>query len=242
MSKKTRSPGRWLLCLALAFGAGLPFRASAQASGVAAGDRVRVTLPCPEATQALPIRDAGCGAEGTVARFTPDTIELVVGSSLETHPLSSIGRLEVRRVEGPGWTIPAALGLLLGGAGTYALLHGRGSTSLCDRSRNQDAMSRGECAGLTLVGGAVGAGLGALTAVLLRTERWVTVPLGHVRLFDRSVARAAFAPSRRRGQRHPTGARLPDTRYLEETASWDCVPKEATVHPPGCGGAGGGLR
>jgi len=182
MSKSALLPGRWLLLITLVLGTGFPSRASAQASGVAPGDRVRITLPCREAAQALPSRDAGCGVEGTVVRFTPDTIELVVGGSPEVHPLASVGQLEVRRVEGPGWAVPTALGFLLGGAGAYALLHGGGSTSLCDRSRNQDAMSRGECAGLTLAGGAVGAGLGALTATLLRTERWITVPLGHVRL------------------------------------------------------------
>jgi hypothetical protein len=182
MSKTAFLPNGWLLCLALLFEAGLPSRVTAQESVVAPGDVVRIALPCRTAAEALAGRDARCGVEGTVVRFTPDTIELVVGGSPETHAVTSVGRLEVRRVGGPGWAIPTALGLVLGGAGTYALLHGGGSTSLCDRSRNQDAMSRGECAGLTVAGGVVGGGLGALTAALLRTERWITVPLGHVRL------------------------------------------------------------
>lgn len=56
----------------------------------------------------------------------------------------------------------AAVGLVAGAVATYVVLHGGGSNSLCDRSANQDAMNRGECAGLVALGGAVGAGLGAL--------------------------------------------------------------------------------
>lgn len=41
-----------------------------------------------------------------------------------------------------------------------------GSTSRCDRSANQDAMSPSECHGLTLLGGIVGAGLGAAVGAL----------------------------------------------------------------------------
>lgn len=72
--------------------------------------------------------------------------------------------------DGPSWRVPAVVGFVLGAAGTYAWLHSGGSTSKCDRVGNQDAMSGGECVGLTIGGGGVGAGLGVLAATLLRGQ------------------------------------------------------------------------
>lgn len=79
-------------------------------------------------------------------------------------------RVDLPAMEGQGWRIPAAVGFVVGAATMYAWLQSGGSTSLCDRSRNQDAMGRGECFALTVSGGAVGAGLGVLTARLLRSR------------------------------------------------------------------------
>ena len=182
MSMLSPTPAAWRLCLALALGAGCVSHVSAQERAVAPGERVRLTLRCAVASRPLPVQGTACGAEGTVVRFTPDALELTADGIRTRHPLDSIAGVEVRRVVGPGWKVPTAAGFLLGGAGTYALLHAGGSTSLCDRSRNQDAMGRRECAGLTVLGGAVGAGIGALTAALLRTERWIVVPPGRLGL------------------------------------------------------------
>lgn len=182
MRTLTASPARWLLWATLAMGAGLSGPAAAQEQTVAPGDRVRLTFPCDSiqgATRAQAIR---CTREGTVAGLTPERVELLVQGSRESHALSVLTDLEVRRVEGPGWTIPVAAGAVLGGAGTYVWLHSGGSTSLCDRSNNQDAMGSGECAGLTVLGAVAGAGLGALVTRLLRTERWVPVPFGRIDL------------------------------------------------------------
>jgi hypothetical protein len=68
-----------------------------------------------------------------------------------------------RRVEG------ALLGLALGGGLTRVALWSGGSTSLCDRDRNQDAIRSRECVGLVVLGGAVGAGVGALVGGRVRT-------------------------------------------------------------------------
>jgi len=182
MGTTTVSPARWLFWAALALGAGASGPVAAQEQTVAPGDRVRLTLPCDSiqgATRAQAIR---CTREGTVAGLTAERVELLVQGARESHSLTALTELEVRRVEGPGWTIPVAIGVILGGAGTYVWLHSGGSTSLCDRSSNQDAMGSGECAGLTVLGAVAGAGLGALVTRLLRTERWVPVPLGRIDL------------------------------------------------------------
>lgn len=168
--------------LAIILGLGPCSQASAQEGAVAPGERVRVTVPCDTTDEARPLDLDRCAVEGTVVRFTPDTLVLADVGSRGTPPPGAIDGLEVRRIVGPSWQIPTGVGFLLGGGGTYAWLHSGGSTSLCDRSRNQDAMNRGECIGLTVLGGAVGAGLGALTAALLRTERWIDLPLGRVHL------------------------------------------------------------
>lgn len=184
MATLTLPPVRWVVRLGLALGlAWLSLApASAQDSTVTPGERVRVTLPCDPAGEALPARRPLCEAEGTVVRFTPDTLEMLTEGSRDALPVAFLTGLEVRRVEGPDWWLPTGAGLLLGGVGAYVWLHGGGSTSLCDRTRNQDAMSGSECVGMTLLGGVAGAGLGALIARLLRTERWMPVPLRPVGL------------------------------------------------------------
>jgi hypothetical protein len=58
--------------------------------------------------------------------------------------------------------IGAAAGFIIGAGATYLILQQGGSTSLCDRERNQDAIDASYCAGLYALGGVVGAGAGAL--------------------------------------------------------------------------------
>ena len=67
------------------------------------------------------------------------------------------------------WT-GAAVGALVGAGATWVVLHQGGSTSLCDRDANQDAMNAGECAALTAGGALLGAGLGWLLGSRLRRE------------------------------------------------------------------------
>jgi hypothetical protein len=64
----------------------------------------------------------------------------------------------------------AVLGALVGGIATYLVTHHGGSTSLCDRSANQDAMGQRECVALTVAGSAVGAGLGAWIGSRIRRK------------------------------------------------------------------------
>jgi hypothetical protein len=58
--------------------------------------------------------------------------------------------------------VGAGVGLLVGAAATYAVLYSGGSTSLCNRSANQDAMNVRECTALLAAGGVLGAGIGAI--------------------------------------------------------------------------------
>ncbi|MBM4185858.1 MAG: hypothetical protein FJ206_00975 [Gemmatimonadetes bacterium] len=66
------------------------------------------------------------------------------------------------------WLLGAAIGFGAGAVVTYLVLHSGGSTAPCNRSANQDAMSGGECLGLTALGGVAGAGLGALVGGLVK--------------------------------------------------------------------------
>jgi hypothetical protein len=56
----------------------------------------------------------------------------------------------------------AGIGFVVGAGATWVVLNAGGSSAFCDRDANQDAMSPGECLGITIVGGAVGALVGAL--------------------------------------------------------------------------------
>lgn len=69
------------------------------------------------------------------------------------------------------WLIGALGGFVVGATATYFVLHSGGSTSKCDRDANQDALSRGECTGLVVLGGLVGAGAGALIGSRIRSDR-----------------------------------------------------------------------
>lgn len=96
---------------------------------------------------------------GPVARDTPNRLLR-----------ESIARLELGRSVKSQRRTGALIGLVVGGVATYAVLHSGGSTAPCNRSENQDAMSSGECLGLTAAGAAVGAGLGALIGGLFHTS------------------------------------------------------------------------
>lgn len=66
--------------------------------------------------------------------------------------------------------IGAVVGGVVGATATYFALNSGGSTSLCDKSANQDATSTGLCVGLYALGGLVGAGLGSLIGGAITVE------------------------------------------------------------------------
>jgi hypothetical protein len=87
------------------------------------------------------------------------------------------------------WLTGALIGLAVGAGATYLVLHSGGSTSLCNRSENQDALNGGECAGLTAAGGLVGAGIGALVGAQFHSAPDAQARLDGAR--GTGVARAA---------------------------------------------------
>ena len=66
--------------------------------------------------------------------------------------------------------VGAGIGAVVGVAATYFVLNSGGSTSLCDKSANQDATSTGVCVGLYVLGGLAGAGLGWITVGLVTSD------------------------------------------------------------------------
>lgn len=76
------------------------------------------------------------------------------------------------RLAGAGshWKTGAAVGLVAGTAAAVVVLRSGGSNSLCNRSRNQDALSTSECLGLYALGGVAGAAIGALIGSRFRNH------------------------------------------------------------------------
>jgi hypothetical protein len=122
---------------------------------------------------------------GTFVQVTGDTIALTLRDSAARYDLAAVHRLEVARGRRSHWLVGAGAGLLVGAGVTFAVLNSGGSTSLCNRSANQDALATMECAGLTALGGLAGGGLGTLVGGLIRSERREDVPLERLRAGDR---------------------------------------------------------
>jgi hypothetical protein len=68
------------------------------------------------------------------------------------------------------WVEGAVAGFVVGSAATWVWLHTGGSTSLCDRDRNQDAIRPGECLAIAAGGGVVGALIGGFVGSRIRTS------------------------------------------------------------------------
>ena len=153
-----------------------------------AGHRVRLTFPCESADAGLAGSEPrACRAEGSLARLIGDTIVLAAGKSeaatTSAYDLNEVSRVEVSTGTKSHWLTGAAIGFVVGGTVAYLALSSGGSTSTCDQSANQDAISVGECIALaTAVGGLPGFGLGALVGTFIRSERWQQVPLDRLRV------------------------------------------------------------
>lgn len=108
------------------------------------------------------------------AQHLPDQPAPPAGAvSLALHPFTpsattSAGR--TRALEG------AIIGFVVGAASTIILTRSGGSTAPCDSSANQDALSTGECVGLAVGGGLVGAGVGALIGSRVRVSALQALP------------------------------------------------------------------
>ncbi|HEX9226357.1 MAG TPA: hypothetical protein VF885_06825 [Arthrobacter sp.] len=157
--------------------------APAQAPWHQPGARLRLTFPCHQPGQLPPGSDRmTCRAEGTLVRWQGDTLAVTSGESTTLFGVSALSRVQVSRGTRSHRLVGAGVGFLAGGGVALAVLYTGGSTSLCDRSANQDAIGSAECLGLTVLGGLAGAGLGAIVGGLFRTERWDDVPLEQLRI------------------------------------------------------------
>lgn len=118
---------------------------------------------------------------GTFVRSPRDSITIAAADSTLSYGLDAVTRLEVSEGYRSHWLVGAGVGFVAGAGITFLVVNG-GSTSICDRSDNQDAASSGECIGLVALGGVAGAGVGAIIGSLIRTERWQDVPVERVRV------------------------------------------------------------
>ncbi|MFN0178251.1 MAG: hypothetical protein ACKVZ0_05590 [Gemmatimonadales bacterium] len=144
------------------------------------GTPIRLMAPCPEAP-AVAGPFAGCRYQGTLVGLPADSLTIAGAHGTIHLDHRGVTQLEISRGRSQ-WLPGAGVGFLPGAGITYLVLHQGGSTSLCDRSANQDAMSRGACGGLTVLGGLAGAGLGAIVGGRFRSERWQVVPVERLRV------------------------------------------------------------
>jgi len=156
--------------------------AQEQATPLRPGTRVRVTIPCEAAPRPAAPPGALCPVTGQLVNARADSLRIARDGATTGYSWSAVRRLEVSRGHRGHRLAGAAAGLLVGGGVSYLVLHSGGSTSLCDRSANQDAMSASECLGLTAAGALVGAGLGAILGGVIRSERWQEVSTEPVRI------------------------------------------------------------
>jgi len=120
-----------------------------------------VGAPCP------------LGSRVRAAQADAATLPLLVGGA----PLATVVHGPTELLEagiwaqsagGSHWRRGAVAGLVIGTAATVFVLWQGDSTALCDQSANQDAMRPRDCAAFVALGGAVGAGLGALVGSRIR--------------------------------------------------------------------------
>jgi hypothetical protein len=169
--------------LALILAPSITLLAQQPAPDLESGTRLRLTYLCaPDGQPALEPERARCRSVGTLVQLDAGTIALTTGESTTSHGLNAVSRVEVSRGYRSHRLAGAGAGFLLGGAATFVVLNSGGSTSLCNRSANPDAVAPLECLGLSALGGLAGAGLGFLVGGFIRTERWQDVPLERLRV------------------------------------------------------------
>ena len=137
------------------------------------GTSVRVTYPCDLDSSGESRRPSStCRVVGEFLEAEAGTVTLLADGSSRTFGLDAVRQLEVSRGSRTHRLVGFAAGFALGSGATYLVLYQGGSTSRCDRSANQDAMSSGECLGLTALGGVAMGVLGGVVGGFIRSERW----------------------------------------------------------------------
>lgn len=127
-----------------------------------------LVLAAPAAGQAVADR---APAGNAAARLHP---------SVQADPIAALDPAAAQETSGSYAWAGAAAGAVVGGGLTWVGLHTGGSTSLCDRDANQDAMSAGECAALTAAGALVGAAVGFLVGSRIGRDGGGAASLGRL--------------------------------------------------------------
>ena len=117
------------------------------------------------AAQALTHGDPGAWDQATVPWRAPELAAIP-----STSDVNALLALQVSAQQRSWGRRGAIIGALAGAVTTYLVSHQGGSTALCDRDANQDAMGERECVALTVAGGFAGAGLGAWIGSRFRRE------------------------------------------------------------------------
>jgi hypothetical protein len=157
--------------------------ANAAPSGLpVAGEKVRVT------TLAGRSREKGVVVQTDAESLT---VSLGSGQSPVRIPLASIERLEVARgrrtTAREGAAYGGLVGAVLGGLAVAGL-----AEALCDYGSDCSASAEGYLVGAGIFG-AAGAGVGALTGLAIKTDRWERLPVDRVRVGIRPAPGGASA-------------------------------------------------
>ncbi len=156
-----------------------------QETGLGVGSRLRVAAICDSGQS--PPAEAGpvCSSTGNLVSLEHDSITVEASNATYTYAISDLVRAEVSDGFRSYKWVGAGVGGALGAAVTYLVLNtggSSGSTSLCDRSANQDAASMGLCLGLWVLGGLAGAGLGSIVGGFITVEEWRELSLDSLRV------------------------------------------------------------
>lgn len=143
------------------------------------GTRIRITVPCDPATEPTPPpATPDCTVTGTFLGARSGILSLASDGARRSFNVEDLRRIDVSQGTRSHVIAGAVVGAVAGLGATYIAVHQGGSTSLCDRDANQDALNAGECAGLIALGGGIGSGLGAVIGSRFRSERWQRLSLG----------------------------------------------------------------
>ena len=156
------------------------------------GDRVRLNAPCGSAGEYAATNSSRCRVEGAFLGVGKDSVTLTVSGQSQSFGINSMDRFEVSQGERSHKLLGGVIGFVAGAGMAYWIVNSGGSTSLCDRDANQDAIGSGECVGAVFLGGAVGWGLGYIIGGRIHTERWTQIPIERLRVSVGSI-RAGLA-------------------------------------------------
>jgi hypothetical protein len=120
------------------------------------------------------------GNTGLVAAQTPAARPALV--PLAQHTVAPADLAAAASAGGSYAIVGAAAGLVVGGGLTWIIIHHGGSTSLCDRSANQDAIRANECLAIAAGGAVVGAAVGYFIGSRIRRGRRAEAPFDALRL------------------------------------------------------------